>query len=92
MPYLNNKFREEIEKECEIEKLCAYFSSLDPDDLVGAVNYVVFKIARRYKPKSMSYAKAVAFIGTIECAKQEIYRRIVAPYEDKKIVENGDVL
>jgi len=27
----------------------------------------------------------------MECAKMEIYRRLVAPYEDRKIVQNGDV-
>ena len=31
------------------------------------------------------------FIGELESAKLEIYRRLVAPYEDKKIKENGDV-
>ena len=30
--------------------------------------------------------------GALENAKLEIYRRMVAPYEDEKIVENGDVL
>jgi hypothetical protein len=30
-------------------------------------------------------------IGVLECAKLELYRRIAAPHEDKKIAENGDV-
>ena len=30
-------------------------------------------------------------IGALECAKQELYRRVVAPYEEDKIEENGDV-
>lgn len=30
-------------------------------------------------------------IAALECAKLELYRRIVAPYEDEKIVVNGDV-
>lgn len=25
------------------------------------------------------------------CAKQEFYRRVLSPYEDKKIKENGDI-
>lgn len=29
-------------------------------------------------------------IGTIECVKLEFYRRVVAPYEDKKAEQNGD--
>jgi hypothetical protein len=27
----------------------------------------------------------------LECAKQEFYRRNTAPYEDEKVLENGDV-
>ena len=30
-------------------------------------------------------------MGVLECIKQEFYRRVAAPYEDIKIVENGDV-
>lgn len=30
-------------------------------------------------------------LGVFECVKLEFYRRIVAPYEDAKIAENGDV-
>jgi len=31
------------------------------------------------------------FYGELDCCKREIYRRIIAPYEDKKIEENRDV-
>ena len=30
-------------------------------------------------------------MGALECAKLELYRRVAAPYEDVKIMENGDV-
>ena len=30
-------------------------------------------------------------IGVLECAKLELYRRLVTPYEDIKITDNGDV-
>jgi hypothetical protein len=30
-------------------------------------------------------------LGALEGAKLELYRRRIAPYEDTKIVENGDV-
>jgi hypothetical protein len=30
-------------------------------------------------------------VGVLECAKQELYRRILIPYEDAKIELNGDV-
>jgi len=54
----------------------------------GKLNYFLFKLAK----KSCScYADYAAFLGELEAAKLEIYRRQVAPYEDKKIKENGDV-
>ena len=30
-------------------------------------------------------------IGALEAAKLEFYRRVVAPYEDQKMLDNGDV-
>jgi hypothetical protein len=30
-------------------------------------------------------------IGVLECMKLELYRRMIAPYEDTKCKENGDV-
>ena len=30
-------------------------------------------------------------LGVLECVKLELYRRVAAPYEDKKCQENGDV-
>ena len=38
-----------------------------------------------------SYHAYNEIIGVLECVKQEFYRRMVAPYEDKKCEENGDV-
>jgi len=28
-------------------------------------------------------------VGILECAKQEFIRKVVNPYENKKIIENG---
>lgn len=41
--------------------------------------------------KGKCYATVNEIIGALECAKQELYRRVIAPYEDEKIKENGDV-
>ena len=38
-----------------------------------------------------SYADYNEVMGVLECVKQELYRRVIAPYEDKKEEENGDV-
>jgi hypothetical protein len=38
-----------------------------------------------------SYNKIAMITGVLENIKQEFYRRIAAPYEDTKIIQNGDI-
>lgn len=54
----------------------------------GNLNYFLFKLAIC---SCQNYEDYRNFIGELEVAKLEIYRRQIAPYEDKKIKENGDV-
>lgn len=54
----------------------------------GTLNYFLFKLA---KLTCNRYKDFRDFIGELEAVKLEIYRRQIAPYEDKKIKENGDV-
>jgi len=55
----------------------------------GHLNYVITRLIVEFGPKS--YKEFNALIGVLESAKLEMYRRMIAPYEDKKIEENGDV-
>jgi len=41
--------------------------------------------------KGMSYTNGANIIGCLECIKLELYRRVLSPYEDQKMKENGDV-
>ena len=41
--------------------------------------------------KGISYTNMNSVIGVLGCAKMELYRRMTAPYEEKKAEENGDV-
>ena len=61
-----------------------------PGDLNYAICRLVWYIVMN-APERLSYALINALIGALECAKLEIYRRVVVPYEDKKVMENGDV-
>ncbi len=56
----------------------------------GDFTYCIFKLMKILS-KEKNFAKLSSLIGGLECAKEEFYRRIVAPYEDEKIKENGDV-
>jgi hypothetical protein len=42
--------------------------------------------------RKLSYTEMQHVIGTLECVKMEMYRRMLSPYEDAKIAENGDIL
>jgi hypothetical protein len=56
----------------------------------GEANYVITRIIAGAM-RSVSYASINAAIGTLECAKLELYRRLAGPYEDTKVATNGDV-
>lgn len=58
----------------------------------GELNYeITLKIKKYIEGHGLSYSTINDIIGALEGAKLEFYRRVAAPYEDKKIVENGDV-
>ena len=58
----------------------------------GDINYVITKLVQLYvKNKGLKYENLNQVVGALECCKLELYRRLIGPYEDTKIVENGDV-
>ena len=58
----------------------------------GELNYVMTKLCLNYiKNNGEKYQHYNDVIGALECCKLEMYRRAVAPYEDLKIKQNGDV-
>lgn len=58
----------------------------------GELNYLISKLCKEYvRMFGMSYKTLNEVIGVLECAKTEFYRRVVEPYENKKIVDNGDI-
>lgn len=63
-----------------------------PVDGPGKLNFQITVTIRNYiQGNGLSYRTINDVLGALEGAKQEFYRRIAAPYEDKKIVANGDV-
>ena len=57
----------------------------------GTLNYIITKLVHWWLGHNPNYERYNAAIGVLECAKLELYRRKVSPYEDEKINENGDV-
>lgn len=59
---------------------------------VGDINYFVTKLLIEYiNVHGENYENYNSLIGVLECIKQEFYRKNIAPYEDVKIKQNGDV-
>lgn len=58
----------------------------------GELNYILTKAIVQYlQTKGESYQTFNDIVGALENAKLELQRRKIAPYEDKKIEQNGDV-
>jgi len=58
----------------------------------GELNYQITRLCHRYlTDNGVEYKNINDVLGALEGAKLEFYRRVVAPYEDIKIRENGDL-
>ena len=80
MPYIKQSDKEAVEQ----------FGPETP----GELNFVLTRVCIRYlekHAKGINYGTMSEVVGALECAKLEFSRRVMAPYEDKKIRLNGDV-
>ena len=82
MPYISPEQRAPLEE---------YIQPLaDRIHTRGELNYVITRLImdRLGEP---TYSKLEQAMGVLECAKQELYRKVAGKYEDMKCVENGEV-
>jgi len=85
MPYIPADRRDEIEVE-----LSNQGCSWKPQN-AGDLNWLITTfIDNMLREKGIRYAHVNEMIGALECCKLELYRRIVAPYEDQVLDKNGD--
>ena len=80
MPYVKQAVRNGID-----------FDETQSIDNAGELNYKFTKIILSYLGPKPNYQAFNDVIGALEGCKLELYRRMVAPYEDTKIEQNGDV-
>lgn len=81
MPYIKPNDRPEL------TPFCSEYAGT-----AGELNYQFTHLAQEYiKANGLSYQNINDVVGALEGAKVEFQRRVVAPYEDAKIKENGDV-
>ena len=95
MPYINEKAREYLHDSIySLANNLIENKDLSDEEylaILGEINYAFTKILCITMGKP-SYAKIAMITGVLENIKQEFYRRAASPYEDKKIVSNGDIL
>jgi len=86
MPYIPQNRRDEIETDLTFDHLNWIPSN------AGDLNFVVSTFIANYiRANGLKYANLNEMVGALECAKMELNRAIIGPYEDEKIQENGGV-
>lgn len=82
MPYIDKTSREKLDS-----------GLLAVPITPGMLNYCITKLLNAYLNNygPITYSSINDIIGALECAKQEFYRRVAVPYENKKKKQNGDV-
>ena len=93
MPYTDPRARERLEEVIDPHGECGDFRLMARAcDGPGDLNYLVTTLCAEYLDhRGLGYANINEVVGVLDCAKLELYRRIAVPYEDTKIIENGDV-
>lgn len=87
MPYITKEERGKYDG--YIASIVNQINRLEKEDICGHLNYVITKMLIMTEPKRYKHFNAL--IGALESAKLELYRRMIAKYEDEKIEQNGDV-
>jgi hypothetical protein len=88
MPYIKPQYRPEIDR--LLEPLLEHLQKLPLEKQDGAFNYTVTRIMKSLYAEG-NYFTYNRSMGALSALQHEWYRREVAPYEDVKIKENGDV-
>lgn len=83
MPYITKKTREDLRGNAKFRRI---------PRTSGELNFRLTEVILEYLEfHGLSYGKINDITGALGEVKAEFRRRIVAPYEDQKITENGDV-
>ncbi len=89
MPYISKSIRPVLI--VPLRLLAATIAVASDEEWPGWLNYIISKLIRTIWAKRTSYATGNAIVGVLDCAKAEFIRRWLSPYEDKKILDNGDI-
>jgi hypothetical protein len=65
--------------------------TLPPGLGTGQLNFLVSDIIDQWIGLVPNYDRLNSAIGVLECCLQEVYRKVVVPFESKKETKNGPV-
>lgn len=86
MPYIPQEQRADVAMNLQLDGL-----DWTPEN-AGELNFLVSTFIANYiREHGLKYAVVNEMVGALECAKLELNRVIIGPYEDVKIAENGPV-
>jgi hypothetical protein len=85
MPYISEESKDKVDKGLVALGLSEF-------ECAGDLNYAIHQLIAKYiDQNNRSYQTYNDIVGVLDCAKMELYRRLVSDYEDKKMSQNGDV-
>lgn len=59
----------------------------------GELTFMLFYLCRKYvEVNGKTFTVLAEVLGALSATSLEFYRKDIAPYEDTKIVDNGDVI
>ena len=96
MPYIDEQERVELDNQIDNMILAIRNNKTNlnnPHDFsnyLGRINYCFSRIIYGVM-RDVSYRNIAMVTGVLENIKQEYYRRVAEPYEDMKIIQNGDI-
>lgn len=90
MPYIQRKDRLDIDARIDsLINQCMTIKNFG-DNRGGILNYIITRLAIAFMGK-ISYKNLSLMKSAMSDAADEWYRRMMAPYEDEKIKQNGDI-
>lgn len=84
MPYIKRTDRQTLWNKAAVQ-------IIPTCETAGELNYWFTETIQEFLGKAPNYQKFNDVMGALESCKLELYARKVRPYEDKKILENGDI-
>lgn len=98
MPYIKQNYRDKVD--VHLEQVIKFIGGVGSDQNAGVLNYCITRLLHgvcgpyNYYIESpiWNYDKINKVKGVLACVSDEFNDRIVRPYEDSKIKENGDVV